>query len=161
MSVQPADVRAHADGLLREEAALLANLEVLLSRESGVLRGDDTAAIERIGASRHDCTAALTRLAEERDQSCRLLSFKNGREGFERLLRWCDSTGELALRWQANLTHARRCRDLNDRNGALVAVKLHHVQSLLGALRGVVADPVYSPQPRALTAFATRELGTA
>jgi flagellar biosynthesis/type III secretory pathway chaperone len=161
MAVQPDDVRTHAAALITEEASLLGKLETLLANESTVLRGDDTAAIERIGASRHDCTAALSRLATERDHSCRLLSFKPGRTGFEQLLQWCDATGNLARRWRSNLDHARRCRDLNDRNGALVAVKLNHVQTMLGALRGEVAEPVYTLQPRPLAGFATRELGIA
>jgi flagella synthesis protein FlgN len=161
MSVQPGDVRTHADALIAEEAGLLGRLEALLGKEGAILRGDDTAAIERIGANRHDCTSALTRLAAERDNSCRLLSFTNGRSGFEQLLRWCDASGALLRRWHANLDLARRCRDLNDRNGALVAVKLNHVQSLLGVLRGEVAEPVYAQQPRPLSGFASRELGIA
>jgi flagellar biosynthesis/type III secretory pathway chaperone len=161
MAVQPDDVRTHAVALITEEATLLGKLETLLAHESTVLRSDDTAAIERIGANRQDCTAALARLATERDHSCRLLSFKPGRMGFEQLLQWCDATGDLARRWRSNLDHARRCRDQNDRNGALVAVKLNHVQTMLGALRGEVAEPVYSPQPRPMAGFATRELGVA
>jgi flagellar biosynthesis/type III secretory pathway chaperone len=161
MAVQPDDVRAHAAALITEEATLLGKLATLLAHESTILRGDDSAAIERIGANRHDCTAALSRLATERDHSSRLLSFKPGRAGFEQLLQWCDATGNLSRRWRTNLDHARRCRDLNDRNGALVAVKLNHVQTMLGALRGDVAEPVYTLQPRPLAGFATRELGVA
>ncbi len=161
MAVRPDDVRTHAAALIAEEATLLGKLEALLVHESTVLRGDDTAAIERIGANRHDCTAALSRLATERDHSSRLLSFKPGRNGFEQLLQWCDATGNLAQRWRDNLDHARRCRDLNDRNGALVTVKLNHVQTMLGALRGEVTEPAYSPQPRPMAGFATRELGVA
>jgi flagellar biosynthesis/type III secretory pathway chaperone len=161
MSVQPGDVRAHAVGLLNEEAALLNRLEAILDQERNVLRGDDTAAIEHIGANRHDCTAALTRLVAERDDSCRLLSFGSGRAGFEQLLRSCDSAGLLLQRWQANLQLTRRCRELNDRNGALVTVKLNHVQNLLGALRGEVAEPAYQPRPQFTVSFKTRELGVA
>lgn len=161
MAVQPGDVRRHAEALISEEALLLGRLEQLLASEGSVLRGDDISAIERVGANRHDCTAALTRLAGERDNNCRLLSFKPGRNGFEQLLRWCDASGALLQRWQSNLAQARRCRDLNDRNGAVVAVKLNHVQTLLGALRGEVAEPVYSQQPRPMAGFATRELGIA
>jgi flagellar biosynthesis/type III secretory pathway chaperone len=161
MAVQPGDVHKHAEALITEEAVLLGKLETLLAQERTVLRGDDATAIENIGATRHDCTAALARLAAERDNSCRLLSFKAGRSGFEELLNWCDLSGALAHRWYGNLDHARRCRDLNDRNGALVAVKLHHVQNMLGALRGEVTDPVYSQQSRPLASFATRELGVA
>jgi flagellar biosynthesis/type III secretory pathway chaperone len=161
MTVQAGDVRTHVARLIAEEAELLLSLENLLKLETGVLRGDDTDAIERIGATRHACTAALTRLAGERNSSCRMLSFGEGRDAFEKLLAWCDPSGELLRRWQVNLAQARRCKDFNDRNGALVAVKLNHVQKLLTAMRGGDADPVYAAQPTRFAGFATRELGQA
>jgi flagellar biosynthesis protein FlgN len=161
MAVQPTDVRRHADALITEEAVLLGRLETLLAQEGAVLRGDDVAAIERIGSNRHNCTAELTRLSAERDNSCRLLSFNIGRDGFEQLLLWCDASGSLLGRWRENLTIARRCRDLNDRNGAVVAVKLNNVQMRLVALRGGAGAEVYSQQPRPRAVFATRQLGVA
>lgn len=161
MSVQAGDVRTHVARLIAEEAELLLSLENLLRQEMAILRGDDTDAIERIGATRHACTAALTRLAGERNSSCRMLSFGEGRDAFEQLLAWCDPSGELPRRWQVNLDHARRCKDFNDRNGALVAVKLNHVQKLLTAMRGGAAEVVYAPQSARYAAFATRELGQA
>jgi flagellar biosynthesis/type III secretory pathway chaperone len=161
MTVQAGDVRTHVARLLADEAGLLLGFEKLLKQETLILRGDDTAAIERIGATRHACMAELTRLSGERDNSCQMLSFGTGRDAFEKLLAWCDAGGELNRRWQSNLTQARRCRDLNDRNGALVAVKLNHVQKLLTAIRGGDAEPVYAQQASRFSGFATRELGQA
>ena len=161
MSVRPADIRAHVQRLLAEEQVQLNRLHELLLRESAVLRGDDVAAIERIGAERHDCTSNLTRLDAERRELCRMLSHEPGRDGFEQLLRWCDAGGDLRQQWLANLTVARRCKEHNDRNGAVVSVKLNHVQKLLGAIRGDSPSPVYAPQSRGVAAFAPRELGRA
>jgi flagella synthesis protein FlgN len=161
MSVQAAEVRTHAGRILAEEHTLLQNLASLLQREAEIVRGDDAGAIERIGATRHDCIAALTRLEAERSASCRMLSFGEGRGAFQRLLDFCDANGDLRRRWQANLTLARRCKDLNDRNGAIVTVKLSHVQKLLRAMRGETAAPVYAPPAARQAGFATRVLGQA
>lgn len=164
MSVRPADIRAHVQKLLAEEARQLDALLALLGRESEILRGEDIAAIERIGAERHDCTSALTRLDGERRELCRMLSQAPGRDGFDQLLRWCDADGTLRRQWLANLEVARRCKDHNDRNGVVVTVKLGHVQKLLTAIRGTPASPVYAPEgrdSRRAAAFGTRELGRA
>ena len=134
MSVQSADVRRHMDQLLNEESSLLAELEQTLRQEADVVRGNDPDAIERIGASRHHCVDTLTRLDAERSSTCRMLSFGSGANAFDQLLRWCDSSRSLRERWLGNLQAARRCKDLNDRNGAVVTLKLTQVQQLLSAM---------------------------
>lgn len=161
MSIQPADIRQHIDRVLRDEAQLLAELEQLLQREAGVVRGDDPTAIENIGGSRHRCVDLLTRLDAERTAACRMLSFGAGRDGFEKLLAWCDPDRTLRVRWQDNLKIARRCQAMNDRNGAVVSLKLDQVQQLLTTLRGGAAAPVYGRQGARFDGFATRDLGQA
>ena len=161
MSVQPADIRVHVQRLLAEEQTQLERLQGLLQRESETLRGDDIAAIERIGAERHDCTSQLTRLDGERRELCRMLSHDNNRHGFEQLLRWCDASGDLHRQWVTNLATAKRCKEFNDRNGAVVSLRLNHVQKLLLAIRGGSIPPVYSPQLNGTAAFTPRELGRA
>lgn len=161
MTVQAADVRGHMARILNDETRLLQSLEALLQQETAVVRGDDIDAIERIGQVRHDCMAALTRLEAERTASCRMLSFGEGRGAFERLLEWCDADRSLRAIWQANLVTARRCRDLNDRNGAIVTVKLNHVQKLLTVVRGGAPSPVYAPHNARYAALASRALGQA
>ena len=161
MSIQPADIRQHIDRVLRDEAQLLVELEQLLQREASVVRGDDPTAIENIGGSRHRCVDLLTRLDAERTAACRMLSFAAGREGFEKLLTWCDPGRSLRERWQDNLKIARRCQEMNDRNGAVVSLKLGQVQQLLATLRGGAAAPVYGRQGARFDGFATRDLGQA
>lgn len=161
MTVQAADVRSHAGRILSEEARLLQQLETLLHSETAIVRGDDAGAIANIGASRHDCIAALTRLEAERAASCRMLSFGEGAVAFNKLLQWCDDSGELRQHWQANLQQARRCKAINERNGILVNAQLHHVQQLLTAMRGGAQSPVYSAQASRAAGFASRMLGSA
>ena len=161
MSVQPADIRQHIERVLCDEAQLLSELEQLLQREADVVRGDDATAIENIGGSRHRCVDLLTRLDAERTAACRMLSFGAGRDGFEKLLAWCDPGRTLRVRWQDNLKIARRCQAMNDRNGAVVSLKLGQVQQLLTTLRGGAAAPVYGRQGARFDGFATRDLGQA
>jgi flagella synthesis protein FlgN len=161
MSVQPAAIHQHLERVLDDEARLLAELEQILARESLVVRSDDSCAIENIGSARQVCVDALTRLDSERTAACRMLSFGDGRPGFEKLLAWCDPARTLHDRWQRNLQLASRCKDLNDRNGAVVALKLSQVQQLLATLRGGTVEPAYGRRGARFDGFGRRELGQA
>jgi flagellar biosynthesis protein FlgN len=161
MSVQPADIRRHLERVLGDEARLLAELEQILTREAAIVRGDDAAAIENIGGFRQHCIGSLGRLDAERNSTCRMLACGEGRPGFEKLLAWCDLNQALRARWLRNLEVASRCKDLNDRNGAVVALKLNQVQKLLATLRGGSVEPAYGRQGKRFDGFARRELGQA
>jgi flagella synthesis protein FlgN len=162
MDVQTSEIRRALERVLGDEARLLAELEQVLARESDVVRGDDPVAIERIGGSRHQCVSALTRLDAERMDACRMLSYPANRAGFERLLSWCDNDRALLGRWERNLQTARRCKELNDRNGAVVALKLGQVRQLLSTLRGSSDAPAtYGRQGARFEGFGHRELGQA
>ena len=160
--VRPADIQRHVARILGEESRLLGSLEQLLRSEAEILRGDDPDAIERIGSSCHQCIDALTGLEAERAEACRLLACGSGREGFEKLLDWCDPASSLRARWLANLDVARRCKDLNDRNGAIVTARLNRVQQLLAQLRGASPPSTYGPRTAAGAAvLGYRDLGCA
>lgn len=143
--MDPALLGEHIRDLLDEEASLLSQLEALLDTEAGALATDELPAIERIGAERHECVSALMRIDSERRVVCRMLGIGEERPHFEDLLRRCDpSLGLLAL-WTAGLEAAARCKDRNDRNGAIVSAKLRRVEAMLVQLRGGTnkAAPVY------------------
>jgi len=159
--VRSADVQHHIARILDEEARLLGSLEQLLHHEAEILRSDDVEAIEHIGSARHQCVDALTGLEAERAEACRLLACGSGREGFEQLLAWCDPAGGLRVRWQGNLQAARRCRDLNDRNGAVVTARLNRVTQLLVQLRGAGPANTYGPGALPAAALGQRALGSA
>jgi flagellar biosynthesis/type III secretory pathway chaperone len=156
-----ATLRQQVSSLLRDEQRLLLQLETLLRQETEVLRGDDSAAIEQVGATRQECVDALSKLARERDDLAGMLGAAAGERTFVQLLKRCDSDGTLARQWQTNLQQARKLRDLNERNGALVAVKLNHVQGLLTALRGGTARGDYGPAATFPSSFSGKELGIA
>jgi len=161
MTVRPEDLRQHLDRVLSDETTLLTELEQVLAREADVVRGDDPKAIENIGAARHHCIDSLMRLDAERTTACRMLSLGSGPEGLERLLSWCDQGQGLRRLWLSNLEIARRCKDLNDRNGAVVKLKLGQVRDRLATMRGSSAAPIYGRHGLPYEGIARRELAQA
>lgn len=161
MSVQRAEVYQHLDHILAEEGRLLMELEQLLQQETQGLQSDDLAVIERIGSARHRCIELLARLDAERLDSCRMLSFGNGGGALEKLFAWADPSSGLQRRWRSNLDLARRCKEHNDRNGAIVSVKLSRVRRLLAKLRGAPPPPVYGRRGGRDGCLGPRELGQA
>ncbi len=154
--------RQLASRLIADERALLERFEHLLGREAAALRTDDVAAIEDAGAARQECSSELLRLDEERRSACRMLGFGEGRDAFERLLDACDPGGDLVRRWQSSRDVLLRCKDLNDRNGAVVTAKLRRVEALLVTLRGGDSGPrVYGAGGRPGAAASSVRLGVA
>lgn len=63
------------------------------------------------------------------------------------LLGWCDPSGTLADAYQRCATQAQKCREQNNRNGALVAARLQRVSKLLDTMNGnAPASTTYGPQ---------------
>jgi flagellar biosynthesis/type III secretory pathway chaperone len=154
--------RELAARLIAEERDLLERFEHLLDREAAALRTDDVAAIEAAGADRQACSSALLRVDEERRQACRMLGYGDGRDAFERLLAACDPDGKLARRWESSREVLMRCKDANDRNGAVVTAKLRRVEALLVTLRGGDADTqVYAAGGQGRAAMRSISLGLA
>ena len=101
-------------------------------------------------------------LDEERRSACRMLGFGDGRDAFERLLDACDPGGDLSRRWQSSRDVLLRCKESNDRNGAVVTAKLRRVEALLVTLRGGEAGPrVYGAGGQPGTAARSVTLGVA
>jgi len=61
----------------------------------------------------------------------------------------------------AILQIARRCKELNERNGAVVTLKLGQVRQRLATMRGSTAAPVYGRQGLPYEGVARRELAQA
>ena len=161
MSIRPEDIHQHLERILNDESRLLKELEQVLAREADVVRGDDPTAIENIGSARHHCIDSLMRLDSERTALCRMLSLGSGPDSLERLLNWCDRDQTLRSLWQSNLQIARRCKELNERNGAVVTLKLGQVRQRLATMRGSSVAPVYGRQGLPYEGIARRELAQA
>jgi flagellar biosynthesis protein FlgN len=153
--------REHLAELLGEEIVLLAELQQLLEEERDLIGVGEPEALHRTTRARQDRLGALARIEEQRRSLCTLHGETPDRAGLERLRRWCDPTGALAPRLAECLGRAVRCRDLNDRNGVMVAARMKRVSELLQVLTGrVTRAATYGPRGYAGSARAGRVLGT-
>ncbi len=139
--------------LIDEESRTLADLVALLEREHELLVANRSAeALEDACEARQICMGTLLRVQDERRGMLRLLGLSEAPAALDELLTRCDPAGELKSRWAATLNSARRCRELNDRNGALVNARMRRVEGLLNVLTGERSTPnLYGPQGQVAT----------
>jgi len=83
------------------------------------------------------CVGELLRVEDERRSLCRMMNVPTNVQGLERLLRWCDPSSTMQRRLVDCAERATRCRELNDRNGALVTARLKKVEGMLDVLTSV------------------------
>lgn len=139
--------REHLAKLVIEESQALSRLENLLDQEHEYLVANDIEALDRAGEARQSCVADLVRVDEDRRTLCRMLNLPTDRLGLERMLTWCDPTGTLQARIAECADRAGRCRNANDRNGALVTARLKRVEGMLDVVTGRANQPkVYGRQ---------------
>lgn len=139
--------RSQLERLLQDEAAFLATLEQQLEAEFGLLKADDIEGLEQASNARQETVVRLLRLEDERRQLCRLLGKGDDQAAMAALLGWCDPAGSLADAYQRCATQAQRCREQNNRNGALVAARLQRVSKLLDTMNGKTSSgTTYGPQ---------------
>ena len=133
--------------LLAEENAALSEFEILLDREHGALASRDVDALESLADTRQANIIRLLKIEEERRSVCGMLGYDTDLQGLARLIAWCDPGRTLARPYDECATRARKCRDLNDRNGVLVGAQIKRVEGMLGALTGASAEPrAYGPR---------------
>ena len=134
--MDPEVCREHLATLLREESQLLGDLEALLAEESRVLETSNVQVLETTTRARQERMGALARIEEQRRSLCAAHGFSADRAGLEGLMGWCDGEGRLLSRLRNCAERAVRCRDLNDRNGIVVAARLKRVEGMLDTLTG-------------------------
>ncbi|MEO8019009.1 MAG: flagellar protein FlgN [Pseudomonadota bacterium] len=127
--------------LLAEENGALGEFEMLLDKEHGALRSRDIDALEALAEARQASVVKLLKIEDERRSLCSMLGFETDLAGLAKLIAWCDPSRSLLKHYDECATRARKCRDLNDRNGVLVGAQLERVEGLLGALTGSSAEP--------------------
>jgi flagellar biosynthesis protein FlgN len=92
----------------------------------------------------------LLRIEEERRALCGMHGYETDLQGLARMIAWCDPARTLSHPYDECAARARKCRDLNDRNGILVGAQIKRVSGLLGALTGAAAEPrAYGPRGHA------------
>jgi flagellar biosynthesis/type III secretory pathway chaperone len=159
--LDPDVCREHLGTLLTEEIVALRELEELLKREYEILGATNVAAIERTALVRQQMMGDLARTEEQRRQLCTMHGYTPDWVGLESLMQWCDAEGTLLSRLRECASRATRCRDLNDKNGTLVAARLKHVEGLLSALTGGVTQQpgTYGPKGSAPKVNRSHEWG--
>jgi flagellar biosynthesis/type III secretory pathway chaperone len=139
--------RDHLEKLVSEELTALAQLEGLLEREHTLLLDNDIEEFERAGELRQACVTTLMRIEDERRNLCQMSNVPTDMHGLQRLLTWCDPDRSLQTRWADCAELAIRCRNSNERNGALVSARLKRVEGLLETLTGRANQPkIYARQ---------------
>lgn len=132
--MDPKSCRDKMSRLIQEETAALGELAVLLDREYGHLKDSDVDSLGAAMRERHKCVGRILKVDDERRGLCRALGRPHDLKGLEALLKWCDPQGTLTSAWADCTAAATKCRNLNDRNGALAGARLQHVQARLGML---------------------------
>jgi flagellar biosynthesis/type III secretory pathway chaperone len=145
--VDSALTRDHLARLLAEENTALVEFESLLEREHEALRSRDIDALEALADARESSITRMLKLEDERRSLCSMLGYDTDLAGLARLIAWCDPRRTLTGAYEECSTRARKCRDLNDRNGLLVGAQMKRVEGLLGAITGGNrAPPAYGPR---------------
>jgi flagellar biosynthesis/type III secretory pathway chaperone len=133
--------RDHLGRLLAEENGALGEFETLLDKEHGALKSRDIDALEALAEARQASVIKLLKIEEERRSLCSMLGFETDLQGLAKLVAWCDPARTLVKRYEECATRAKKCRELNDRNGILVGAQIKRVEGLLGAMTGTSAEP--------------------
>ena len=145
--MNPSLTRDALERLLVEENVALGEFEALLDREHVALRARDIDALEALADARQASLVRLLKIEDERRGLCSMHGHDTDLVGLARLLAWCDPNRSLAQRYEECSTRAKRCRDLNDRNGILVGAQMKRVEGLLGAITGAGREPqAYGPR---------------
>ncbi|HET9864027.1 MAG TPA: flagellar protein FlgN [Steroidobacteraceae bacterium] len=150
-SHDPTHCREQLASLMAEENALLATLEGLLTHEHGLLHSRDAEGLENSATVRQQCVGQIQRIEEARRALCLAHGRGDDPAGLHNLLAWCDPTGLLLPAMDEYRERTRRCREQNDRNGALVNGRL---QADRGAAR--TYGPGSDPDPGYGRKFSTR-----
>ena len=133
--------------ILSTEVAQLTQLATLLEREHELLVANDIEKLEAAMAQRQEAVGQLMSAEEERRNLCRMHGRGVDAAGVLQLMGWCDPRGSLKGQWEECAKGATRCRELNDRNGALVMARMKRVETLLTALTGQSREaPTYGPK---------------
>ena len=147
--------------ILSTEVTQLTELGTLLDREHELLVANDIEKLEAVMAERQVSVGKLLSAEEERRNLCRMHGRGVDGAGVLQLMGWCDPHGTLRSRWEQCVQGATRCRELNDRNGALVMARMKRVETLLTAITGQPREvPTYGPKGAYASARSGRVLAT-
>jgi flagellar biosynthesis/type III secretory pathway chaperone len=127
--------------LLGEENGALEEFETLLAKEYSALQSRDIDSLEALAEARQASVIKLLKIEDERRSLCTMLGYDADLAGLAKLIGWCDPARSLNHYYLECADRAKKCRDLNDRNGVLVGAQIKRVAGLLGAMTGAANEP--------------------
>lgn len=128
--------RQHLEQSLNSEATVLRELNDLLDKEHQMIINDNIDELDKTGTQRDLYISTLLKIDADRLALCRATGNPADKQGLKKLLDWCDPQHKLHTRWEQSAKQLQQCRNLNDRNGALVNTRLKRVEGVLDALSG-------------------------
>lgn len=134
--MEPQACLSQLANMLADETRLLGTLSRQLQHEHELLVANDVEGLEQAADARHASVAGLSRVDHERRSLCRLLGYGVDHTGLAAMLKWCDPAGSLAAAHAAASQEAQRCREHNDRNGALVNARLNRLNGMVDRMNG-------------------------
>jgi flagellar biosynthesis/type III secretory pathway chaperone len=159
--MDPGLCREHLAEIVAEELQLLAQLEQLLQEERDVIASGDLKGLQRSTERRQERMGGLARLESQRASLSSMHGQSTDPKALERLLAWCDPRGMLRALFTESRERAMRCRQLNDRNGAMVRARLTRVSERLQVLRGGnTGATTYGPRGALARTRGARVLGS-
>jgi flagella synthesis protein FlgN len=150
---------------LRAELDAFREFHQLLQIEQAALAAGDADALVGLAQRKSEQVGRLTQLAEGRNQTLRSATGKTDQLGIDAWRERFDPQGRVGADrlWRELLELARAARQLNERNGLLIGLKLQHNQQALAVLRGAAAQTtqLYGPDGQSYSASPGRPLGKA
>jgi len=141
---------ATLDSLLASEEAAASALLSALEAESVALQGRDADTLARATGQKNDALAKLEQLERQRREFCARIGAGPGQADMDAWLStYAAGSAEAAglrKRWSSLSLGLRRCREINQANGLVVASLQRRVQQALSLIRSGSAEPaVYGP----------------
>ena len=118
----------------------------MMSTEHELLAANDVEGLDAAGSARQDTVTRLLRIDDDRRNLCRMTGRGTDQVALGQMLAWCDPQGTLATAQADCAVRAQRCREQNERNGALVSARLSRVAGMLDMLSGNLAEKTYAPR---------------
>jgi len=146
---------------LDEEIARLEEFVALLQEEQALLAAGDGDRLLSLVETKTALANRLAALGEMREAALARQGCGAGREGMEA---WLARQGNPARQaaWQKFLALAAQARELNEVNGKLIGLQMHHNQQALAALMSATDRAmVYGPDGQQSAGLSGRILGKA
>lgn len=110
----------------------------LLQQEQAALKANKLELLEPLASQKQSLLIEIDKFNQQRRNALQSLGIEDDAKQFEALLQQqLPSTQEkLFPTWQAFKVMVQQCNDLNEVNGAAIAVNLHNTLDILGVLKG-------------------------